>query len=128
MIALYPGSFDPITFGHLDIIERASRLFSKVIVAVLKNPNKTPLFSPEQRQAQISLSVAHLKNVEVDTFSGLTVAYAANGGQKLSCAACASCPTLTWSCRWPTPTSSWLLSWKPFSLLLLASTALSVAA
>lgn len=55
MIALYPGSFDPITLGHLDVIERASRLFSKVIVAVLKNPNKTPLFSPEQRQAQISL-------------------------------------------------------------------------
>lgn len=83
MIALYPGSFDPITLGHLDVIERASRLFSKVIVAVLKNPNKTPLFSPEQRQAQISLSTAHLKNVEVDTFSGLTVAYARQRGAKV---------------------------------------------
>ena len=53
MIAIYPGSFDPITFGHLDIIERGGLLFEKVIVAVLHNPNKQPLFSVEKRVEQI---------------------------------------------------------------------------
>jgi pantetheine-phosphate adenylyltransferase len=75
MIAVYPGSFDPITYGHLDIIERASRLFDRVIVAVLKNPNKTPAFTPEQRRDQITLATRSLKNVEVDTFEGLTITY-----------------------------------------------------
>lgn len=76
MIAIYPGSFDPITLGHLDIIERSSKLFETVIVAVLSNPSKTPLFSQEQRVKQITECVQHLVNVEVDTFSGLTVEYA----------------------------------------------------
>ncbi len=76
MIAIYPGSFDPITLGHLDIIERSSKLFETVIVAVLSNPSKTPLFSQEQRVKQITECVQHLSNVEVDTFSGLTVEYA----------------------------------------------------
>ncbi|MBW4479145.1 MAG: pantetheine-phosphate adenylyltransferase [Tolypothrix brevis GSE-NOS-MK-07-07A] len=76
MIAIYPGSFDPITLGHLDLIQRGSRLFNKVIVAVLRNPNKMPLFSVQQRIEQIRLSTAHLPNVEVDSFDGLTVNYA----------------------------------------------------
>jgi pantetheine-phosphate adenylyltransferase len=76
MIALYPGSFDPITYGHLDIIERSARLFEKVVVAVLKNPNKTPLFTPEKRKSQITLATNHLVNVEVTTFEGLTITYA----------------------------------------------------
>lgn len=76
MIALYPGSFDPITLGHLDIIERACRLFDQVIVAVLKNPNKTPLFTPQQRVRQISQATHHLPNIQVDTFIGLTITYA----------------------------------------------------
>ncbi|MBW4506653.1 MAG: pantetheine-phosphate adenylyltransferase [Scytonematopsis contorta HA4267-MV1] len=76
MIAIYPGSFDPITFGHLDLIERGSKLFERVIVAVLRNPNKTPLFSVQKRLEQITLSVEHLPNVEVDSFDGLTVNYA----------------------------------------------------
>ncbi|MEA5598621.1 pantetheine-phosphate adenylyltransferase [Rivularia sp. UHCC 0363] len=76
MIAIYPGSFDPVTLGHLDIIERGSRLFSRVIVAVLRNPNKTPLFSVQQRLEQIRQSTTHLDNVEVDGFEGLTVEYA----------------------------------------------------
>lgn len=75
-IAIYPGSFDPITLGHLDIIERASKLFEQVIVAVLSNQNKQPLFSVEKRVEQITKSTAKLKNVEVDSFSGLTVEYA----------------------------------------------------
>ncbi len=75
-IAIYPGSFDPITLGHLDIIDRSSRLFEKVIVAVLSNQNKQPLFSVETRVQQIARSTNKLSNVEVDSFSGLTVDYA----------------------------------------------------
>lgn len=76
VIAIYPGSFDPITLGHLDIIERGCRLFEGVIVAVLENPSKVPLFTIEQRLEQISLSTRHLTNLEVDSFKGLTVEYA----------------------------------------------------
>ncbi|MGJ5675891.1 MAG: pantetheine-phosphate adenylyltransferase [Nostochopsis sp.] len=76
MIAIYPGSFDPITLGHLDIIQRGSRLFTKVIVAVLRNPNKTPLFSVQKRLELIRYSVKHLPNVEADAFDGLTINYA----------------------------------------------------
>ncbi len=76
MIAIYPGSFDPITLGHLDIIERGCRLFEHVIVAVLYNPNKNPLFSVHQRIDQIRASTCHLPNLEVDSFNGLTVTYA----------------------------------------------------
>lgn len=76
MIAIYPGSFDPITLGHLDIIERGSKLFGRVIVAVLCNPSKQPLFSVEQRIEQIRHCTRHLPNVEVDGFRGLTVEYA----------------------------------------------------
>ncbi len=80
MIAIYPGSFDPITLGHLDIIERGGKLFDRVIVAVLCNPNKTPLFSVEKRIEQIQISTQHLKNVEVDSFRGLTIEYAKSKG------------------------------------------------
>ncbi|MBD2199626.1 pantetheine-phosphate adenylyltransferase [Calothrix anomala FACHB-343] len=76
VIAIYPGSFDPITLGHLDIIQRASRLYDGVIVAVLRNPNKTPLFTVQQRLELIRLSTQHLPNVEADSFDGLTVNYA----------------------------------------------------
>ncbi len=75
-IAIYPGSFDPITLGHLDIIDRSSRLFDRVIVAVLSNQNKQPLFSVAERVEQITKSTAAIVNVEVDSFSGLTVEYA----------------------------------------------------
>ncbi len=76
MIALYPGSFDPITLGHLDIIERGGQLFEKVIVTVLRNPNKQPLFPVEKRIEQIKDCIQHLDNVEVESFWGLTVDYA----------------------------------------------------
>jgi len=76
VFAIYPGSFDPITLGHLDVIERGSRLFERVIVAVLRNPNKTPLFTIAERMDQIRRSTGHLTNVEVDSFDGLTVTYA----------------------------------------------------
>ncbi|QVL54225.1 MAG: pantetheine-phosphate adenylyltransferase [Cyanobium sp. M30B3] len=80
MRALYPGSFDPLTLGHLDLIERAARLFDGVIVAVLQNPGKTPAFSLEQRLQQIRRSTAHLRGVEVGSFDGLTVEYARQSG------------------------------------------------
>ena len=67
-IAVYPGSFDPITNGHLDIIERASRLYDRLVVGVLSNGNKNPLFSAEERVEMIRRVTVHLNNVEVDTF------------------------------------------------------------
>jgi len=76
VVAIYPGSFDPITLGHLDIIERGVKLFDHVIIAVLCNPSKEPLFSQEKRMEQIRYCTNHLKNVEVDSFTGLTVEYA----------------------------------------------------
>jgi pantetheine-phosphate adenylyltransferase len=76
VIAIYPGSFDPITLGHLDIIERGGQLFERVIVTVLSNPNKNPMFTVEKRLEQIRYCTQHLSNVEVDSFQGLTVEYA----------------------------------------------------
>jgi pantetheine-phosphate adenylyltransferase len=76
VLAIYPGSFDPITFGHLDIIERGCKLFDNVIVAVVTNPNKQPLFTVDERIRQIRSCTQHLDRVEVDRFDGLTVNYA----------------------------------------------------
>ena len=73
MRALYPGSFDPLTLGHLDLIERASGLFGEVVIAVLQNPGKTPAFALERRLDQIHIATRHLKGVEVISFDGLTV-------------------------------------------------------
>ncbi len=72
---VYPGSFDPITSGHLDIIERAAALFDKVTVAVLVNKNKKPAFSIEKRMEFIRKSTVHLPSITVDSFSGLLVDY-----------------------------------------------------
>jgi pantetheine-phosphate adenylyltransferase len=74
--AIYPGTFDPITNGHIDIIQRALKLFDKVIITVARNSAKDPLFSEEERLAMIKEAVRHLKGVEVDTFDGLLVSYA----------------------------------------------------
>jgi pantetheine-phosphate adenylyltransferase len=74
--AVYPGSFDPITNGHLSIITRARGIFDKLILAILKNPQKAPLFSVEERIHMIKQGIKGLPNVEVDTFDGLLVDYA----------------------------------------------------
>jgi len=74
--AIYPGSFDPLTLGHLDLIERASRIFDQVIVAVGVNSRKKTVFSAEERMALVKASVKGLKNVRVDAFDGLLVNYA----------------------------------------------------
>jgi len=74
--AIYPGSFDPVTFGHIDIIERASKMFDKITVGVLVNQGKTPLFSVEERVNILKEVTKHLPNVRVDSFDGLLVEYA----------------------------------------------------
>ncbi|OCL25976.1 pantetheine-phosphate adenylyltransferase [Orenia metallireducens] len=77
-IAVYAGSFDPVTNGHLDIIERASRTFDKVIVAVFHNPNKSPLFTMEERMEMLAEAVQDFDGVEVDGFEGLLIDYINN--------------------------------------------------
>ena len=74
--AIYPGSFDPLTNGHLDVLQRATTLFHRVIVAVAKHESKSPLFTSAERVALIKEGVANLENVEVDAFEGLLVDYA----------------------------------------------------
>jgi pantetheine-phosphate adenylyltransferase len=78
--AIYPGTFDPITNGHVDIIDRARRHFPRVVVAVSQNPGKTPLFSLEERIALVKEVAAGLDGVEVDSFDGLLVDYARRKG------------------------------------------------
>lgn len=75
-VAVYPGSFDPPTLGHLDIIERASRLYDRVIVAIGVNSSKTPFLDYEQREAALRACTQKLPNIEVDCFEGLLVDYA----------------------------------------------------
>ena len=75
--AIYPGSFDPPTNGHLDLIARGSKIFAHLIVAILRNPEKAPLFSLAERRLMLETLTGEFKNVRVDTFDGLTVQYAA---------------------------------------------------
>ena len=74
--AIYPGSFDPVTFGHLDIINRASEMFDEVIVSVLDNCNKAPLFSVDERVNMLKKATKDIPNIKVDSFSGLLIDYA----------------------------------------------------
>ncbi len=76
--AIYPGSFDPLTNGHLDVVQRAAKLFDRVIVAVAKNESKNPLFTLNERVALVKKAVADLPNVEADSFDGLLVEYVAS--------------------------------------------------
>jgi len=77
VIAIYPGSFDPPTNGHLDLIERGGKIFDELVVAILRNPDKNPLFSLGERRAMLEALSADFRNVRVDVFDGLTVDYAA---------------------------------------------------
>ncbi|WCN39046.1 pantetheine-phosphate adenylyltransferase [Aneurinibacillus uraniidurans] len=82
-IAVCPGSFDPVTYGHLDIIQRGAKVFDKVIVAVLINRNKTnPVFTVEERLALLREATKDIPNVEVDTFNGLLIEYMHTRGAK----------------------------------------------
>ncbi len=79
-IAIYPGSFDPVTLGHLDVIKRAASLFDRLIVVVMHNQTKTPMFTLEERQDFLRRITHHLDNVEIDAFSGLLADYADKRG------------------------------------------------
>lgn len=83
VVAIYPGSFDPITNGHLDLIQRGSRLFDRLIVSILRNEAKKPLFSVEERTEMLREVVQVYPNVEVDSFDGLLVDYAATHQAKV---------------------------------------------
>lgn len=77
---VYPGSFDPVTYGHLDIVERAANIFDKVIISVFFNPNKNPVFSMAERVQMLKKATKDFENVEVDSFSGLTTKYVRSVG------------------------------------------------
>ena len=81
--ALCPGTFDPVTNGHVDIIERAAKQFDRVVVAVLDNPGKQPLFGVEERVAMLKEATGGIDRVEVDSFSGLLVEYARRVGARV---------------------------------------------
>ena len=81
-VAIYPGSFDPVTNGHLDIVKRGLKIFDKIIVAILYNPGKDYLFTIEERMDMLAKSMENFSNVEIDTSDGLLVDYAA---QKKAC-------------------------------------------
>jgi len=81
--AVYPGSFDPVHLGHVDVIERAARVFDAVIVAVARNAEKSALFSVEERVQMLREAVAHLPAVTVDSYDGLTVEYANRRGARV---------------------------------------------
>src|ERR1700747_3902414 len=80
VIAIYPGSFDPPTNGHLDLIERGSKIFDELVVPILRNAEKAPLFSVTERVGMLEALTSDYNNVRVDTFDGLTVEYAAKVG------------------------------------------------
>jgi pantetheine-phosphate adenylyltransferase len=83
VLAVYPGSFDPVTNGHLDIIRRGSRLFDRILVAILRNPEKEPLFSLEERKKILLRATSEMSNVTVDSFDGLLVNYARRRGAQV---------------------------------------------
>jgi len=82
-IAMFPGTFDPVTYGHLDIIERASRMYPRLIVAVGNNPEKASLFTAQERVHMLQAKLAHLENVEVQPYDGLTAAFARDVGARV---------------------------------------------
>ena len=83
LTAIYPGSFDPVTMGHMDIIERAARVVDKLVIGVLGNSSKSPLFTPEERVELLREAVKDYSNVIVESFDGLTVDFARKHGAKI---------------------------------------------
>jgi pantetheine-phosphate adenylyltransferase len=83
VVAIYPGSFDPVTNGHLDLIARGANIFDRLIVAVARNIEKEPLFTPKERVELLESTTFHLQNVEVDVFDGLLMDYARQKGARV---------------------------------------------
>lgn len=83
MLAVYPGTFDPITYGHIDVVERAARMFSRVIVLVARNTSKSPLFNDQERIAMIREVFHNKRSITVDSFDGLLVDYARTRGARV---------------------------------------------
>ncbi|MGE0406835.1 MAG: pantetheine-phosphate adenylyltransferase [Candidatus Korobacteraceae bacterium] len=81
--AIYPGSFDPLTNGHLDLIDRGSRIFGELVVAILHNPEKNPMFTVEERREMLEEAAASYSNVRIDTFEGLLVEYAERSNARI---------------------------------------------
>ena len=102
--AIYAGSFDPVTLGHMDIIERAANLFDCLVVAVLENPNKKSLFTVEERKHHLELATKHIENVEVASFQGLLVDFAKEIGANIAVRGLRN--TLDFSARWMEKTES----------------------
>lgn len=82
VVAIYPGTFDPLTNGHLDLIERGSKIFDELIVAILRNPEKNPLFTVSERKEVLLRMTKRFSNVSIDVFDGLLVDYAARKGAR----------------------------------------------
>ncbi len=82
VVAIYPGTFDPLTNGHLDLIQRGSKIFDELVVAILKNPEKDPLFTINERKEVLLRMVKRFPNVSIDTFDGLLVDYARSKGAR----------------------------------------------
>lgn len=97
--AVYPGSFDPMTLGHLDVIRRASKMFDHLTVSVLDNKAKNALFSVEERVSILEEATRELPNVEVDSFNGLLIDYARQRIFIFLCVDCVQLQTLSMNCR-----------------------------
>ena len=112
--AVYPGSFDPATYGHLDVISRASVSFDRVIVGVLNNSAKTPLFSVEERVKILTKATKDIPNVEVKAFEGLSVNFARENHAQVIVRGFVLSQILNTSFRWRRPTVSWRRMWILF--------------
>ena len=104
--AVYPGSFDPVTMGHLDIVERTSQIFDKVIIGVLNNRAKSPLFSVEERVNMLKEVTADLPNVEVQSFAGLLIDFVRKNEAQIIVRGLRAITSMSF--RWPRPTGLWL--------------------
>ena len=112
-IAIYPGSFDPITNGHLNIIARAAKSFDQLIVCVMVNGDKHPMFSLEERVEMIRRVTQDMENVEVDSSDALLADYARRRNARVIIKACAPCRTSSESFRWRLSTTSSTRDWIP---------------
>jgi pantetheine-phosphate adenylyltransferase len=113
--AIYPGSFDPVTRGHLDLIERALPLFDRLTVAVAANSTKTATFTPEERVEMLREVLPKDKRLSVTSFRGLVVDFCKSRASARCCAACARSRTSNTSIRWPSRTGTWRPASRPCS-------------